>query len=224
MDTTMELDDLKLAWQTLDRRLQEQNALGRQLLAGNRLDRARAQLRPLYLGQILQIVGGAALALLAAPFWIGHRDVPHLLIAGLTVHAYAIAMIVVAARTLYLLRCVDYSAPVLAIQKQLATLRDVHVRNGLIVGLAWWWLWIPLLMMALMGAFGADLYARAPSVVVIGGAISMVGLAATWWLLRWARDPRRPRLARFVEDGVTGTSLRRAQTSLADIVAFEHET
>ena len=27
MDTTMELDDLKLAWKTLDARLQQQNAL-----------------------------------------------------------------------------------------------------------------------------------------------------------------------------------------------------
>jgi hypothetical protein len=223
MDTTMELDDLKLAWQTLDRRLREQNTLSRQLLTVNRLDKARAQLRPLYLGQILQIVGGAALALVAAPFWVAHRDVPHLLIAGLTVHAYAIAMIVLAARTLYLLSRVDYAAPVLVIQKQLATLRDFYVRNGLIVGLAWWWLWMPLMMIAFMTWFGADLYARAPSVVGIGSAIALVGLAATWGILRWSRDPRRPRLARFVEDGVTGASLRRAQTSLAELVEFERD-
>jgi hypothetical protein len=47
MEAGMELDELKHAWKTLDRRLEQQNALGLQMLRDGRLERARRGLRPL---------------------------------------------------------------------------------------------------------------------------------------------------------------------------------
>jgi hypothetical protein len=44
--------------------------------------------------------------------------------------------------------------------------------------------------------------------------------SASLWLLRWARDPRRPRLAAFVERSVIGGSLRRAQDALDEVARF----
>ena len=47
MESIMELDELKTAWQSLDRRLQQQNALNFQLLRSHRVDAMRRGLRPL---------------------------------------------------------------------------------------------------------------------------------------------------------------------------------
>jgi len=219
----MELDDLKLAWQTLDRRLEQQNRFSLQLFRDSKLDKARARLRVLHWGQILQIIAGALVALMAGAFWTQHREVTHLLIAGLIVHMYGVLMILLGARTLWLINQIDYAAPIVAIQKQLAQLRSFHIRNGLWAGLPWWLLWMPFMMIAFMGLFDADLYADAPSVIYGGTAIGVVGLLATWGFHRWSRYPRRPRLAKFVQDSVTGVSLRRAQAELDEIARFEQE-
>lgn len=223
MESIMELDDLKLAWQTLDRRIEQHNSLNLQLFRDSKLDRARSRLRPLYWGQIIQIIAGALVTLMAGSFWTHHREVTHLLIAGLIVHVYGVLMILLGARTLWLINQIDYAAPVVTIQKQLAQLRSFHIRNGIWAGLPWWLLWMPFMMMFFMGQFGADMYANAPAVIYGGTAIGVVGLLATWWFHRWSRDPSHPRLAKFVQDSVTGASLRRAQVELDEIVRFEQE-
>ncbi|MET0226197.1 MAG: serine/threonine protein kinase, partial [Dokdonella sp.] len=82
---------------------------------------------------------------------------------------------------------------------------------------------MPFMMVLLMVLFGADLYADAPSVIYSGSAVGILGLIATWWFHRWSRDPRRPRLARFVDDSMTGDSLREAQAHLDEIARFERE-
>ena len=46
METTMELDELKQAWQTLDRHLARQHDLQWQILRDRKLDKVRDHLRP----------------------------------------------------------------------------------------------------------------------------------------------------------------------------------
>jgi len=223
MDTSMELDELKTAWRTLDRRLERQNALNLQRFVDGRLDKLRSRLRPLYWGQLAQMMTGVLLVLFAVGFWTRYREVTHLLLAGIILHVYGVLMIICGGVTLGLMSRIDYAAPVLAIQKQLATVRRLYIRSGTLVGLAWWLLWMPFMMVLLMVLFGADLYADAPSVIYSGSAVGILGLIATWWFHRWSRDPRRPRLARFVDDSMTGDSLREAQAHLDEIARFERE-
>ena len=54
----MELDDMKLAWQTLDRRLELRNALDMDLLRERKLDKMKSGLRPLLFGQAIQLAAG----------------------------------------------------------------------------------------------------------------------------------------------------------------------
>jgi hypothetical protein len=143
-------------------------------------------------------------------------------LAGACVHAYGVAAIALAGSTMGLIRTIDYSLPVLDIQKQLLKLRRFYIINGMIAGLPWWFMWVPVLMV-LAGLAGVDLYAKAPSVVWIGMGIGIAGLFATWWFHRWSRSPRRPRLAKAMEDSVTGGSLRKAQAILGEISHFEAE-
>jgi hypothetical protein len=217
----MELDDLKSAWQTLDRRLDAQAALNLHIFKDGKLDKARRGLRPLVWGQAFQMLCGVALILISVSFWSSHLDIAHLLLAGLLVHVYGVLMIIFGGVTLSLIDRIDYAAPVLAIQKQLGQLRRFYIRTNIGLGLAWWFLWMPLMMMLFMSAFGADLYANAPSVIFSGTAIGAVGLLLTWWFHRWSRHPSRPQMAKTVEDSVAGGSLNRAQRVLNEIAQFE---
>lgn len=219
----MELDELKEAWKTLDKRLEQQGALNLHVFRQHRMDKLKSSLRPLSWGQALQIVVGALLALWGGSFWFDHRDIAHLLVAGLIVHAYGIVLIGFGAAMQTFLHRIDYSAPVLAIQRQLAHLRQIHIRGGMLAGLSWWFLWMPFLMMFFMSRHGADLYATAPSVIWIGTAVGIAGLLVNLWLHRWSRHPSRPRLAKVIEDSATGASLRKAQAYLDEIAQFEQE-
>ena len=217
----MELDDLKTAWQTLDRRLDAQTALNLHIFKDGKLDKARRGLRPLAWGQAFQILCGVGLVVLSVPFWSAHLDVPHLLLAGISVHVYGVLMIICGGATISMISRIDYAAPVLAIQKQLGHTRRFYVRTNVGLGLAWWFLWMPMMMMFFMSAFGVDLYANAPSVIYGGTAIGAVGLLLTLMFDRWARHPSRPAMAKIVDDSVAGGSLNRAQRVLDEIAQFE---
>ena len=227
MENIMELDELKATWQALDRKMTRSNAIQLQLFKDGKLKNMRAGLRPLFWGQVVQMIFGVPFILLAGLLWyrVGTFDLPlpvPLLIAGIIVHAYGVITVAMAGQTLSLISRIDYSAPVLVIQKQLATLRRTYIVNGMLSGLPWWFLWVPLLMV-LAGLSGGDLYAKAPSVVWIGMGVGIVGLLATWWFHRWSRNPKRPRLAKAMEDSVTGGSLRKARQLIDEIARFEKE-
>ncbi|MEP7042360.1 MAG: hypothetical protein ABI843_04825 [Dokdonella sp.] len=74
-----------------------------------------------------------------------------------------------------------------------------------------------------MSLFGTDLYANMPGVIHLDLGVGIAGLIATWWLLRWSLHPRRPKLARFIDDGMTGSSLRNAQAALDEVARFEQD-
>lgn len=224
METIMELDELKAAWLSLDRRLEQHNAMNLQLFKDGRMQKLRSSLRPLYWGQILQILFGVLFAVLAGSFWPDHLDVPHLLLSGLIVHVYGVLSIVMGGITLGMISRVnsDYSAPVLEIQKRLAKVRRFYVLGGMIIGLPWALLWMPVLVV-LAGLGGVDLWKHAPSVFWIGGSIGVAILLGTAWFHRWSRSPKRPRLAQAMEDSVTGGSLIKAKRILGEIEQFEKE-
>ena len=223
MESTMELDDFKQAWQTLDRRLERQNAINLHLYTDGKLAKARARLRPLAWGQALQMVFGALLMLLAGSYWPDHRDVPHLLVSGLVVHAYGLAITILGGVTLGMIGRIDYAAPVLGIQQQLARLRRFYIRGGMVAGLSWWLLWVPFLIV-LAGLDGnADGQSWLGSYLAISTSVGIAGLLATWWFHRWSRHPSRPRLAKAMDDSLTGSSLRKAQRLLDELAQFEKE-
>jgi hypothetical protein len=223
MESIMELDDLKLAWQTLDRRLQQQNALNLHLFRSGRLDQARRGLRPLMWGQAVQMLIGAAGALWFAPFWVAHRHELPLLLAGLVMHAYCLGLIAFGAVMQAQIARIDYAAPVLAIQRQLLLLRRTFVHGGMLIGLPWWFLYVPLLMVLAKVGSNADLFDNAPAWVWVSLGVGMLGLALTAWFHRWANQPQRVALGRMLEDAAAGSSIRRAQAALDEVTRFEQD-
>ena len=126
-DTLMDIDDLKVAWQRLDRKLDRQNALAFEHFKDGRVRTMRARLRPLLLGQLAQCVIGAGLVVFAARTWLTHWDHGPLRTAGLVMHVYGVLVIIAGARTVHLIRQIDYAAPVVGLQPQLDGTHAVFV-------------------------------------------------------------------------------------------------
>lgn len=219
----MELDELKQAWQSLDRRIDQQYTLQLHVFRDRKLEALHGHLRPLVWGHALQILFGVLLILLAVSVWANHLREAHLLVAGLVVHVYGVAAAIFGGVMLSRISRMDNSAPVLDLQKQLARVRRQYVIGGMWVGLPWWLLWVPCAMLVFMALFGADFYRNAPMVVWINLGVGVLGLLATWAFHRWSHHPSRPRLAKRLDDSLSGSSLRKAQAVLTEIAQFERD-
>ncbi len=229
MDITMELDELKQAWQTLDRHLQQQNAMNFELLREKRVDRMKSSLRPLLFGQIIQILFGAGMILIGVDVWASHRDVPHLLIAGLAMHVYGVATVITGGVVCSGIAGIDHAAPVLGLQCRLARLRRNYVISGVCVGLPWWVMWVPFLMTLAMSVVGVDIYAvaNASSTLTnwlnISLAVGVLGLLGTWVLHRWSRHPSRAAFGKKLDDSLAGGSVLKAQAELDALKRYSEE-
>lgn len=217
---TMELDDIKTTWQSLNRQLEKHNTLNLQLLRDNRSEKMKRAFRWAVTGQSLQLFFGVLLTCVFAPFWIQHRDSLHLVVYGLTMHAYGLSMILFAARDLALIAAIDYSAPVLAIQKQLSALRRQRQIAAQWFAIAGCLMWVPLTLIVFYW-LGADLWIHAPQVVfwlIASGLASIAVLGLIVWL---ARRPGFARLRRAIDESIAGKSLLQAQAALDEIARFE---
>lgn len=215
----MELDDLKTAWRTLDARLQQQETLALHALHDRQSRRARVGLRPLFWGQLIQMLFGVAVLLSGVAIWTSTDGVPALMAAGLVLHVYGVAVVIASGMTLGFMQKIDYTAPVVTIQRQLAHVRRCYVIGGMVTGLPWWMLWmVPPLVLAHLGGHTGSMAWLVPAAV-----ISVAGLLGTWWFHRWVRRPGREALARRMENSLTGASLRKAQAALDEVRTFERE-
>jgi serine/threonine-protein kinase len=215
----MDLDALKRTWQQIDRRLERQHALAVAQFQEGRMRRMQSGLRALYWGQWLQVMLGALCMVVATRVWYAHWDVLHLRVAALIVHGYGLAAILCGERILTLMGRVDPTAPVVAIQRQIAELRRWYVWSGNALGLPWWFLWLPVFMV-LAALVGVDVYARAPRLLVYCAGIGGVGLAIMLGLDALARRPGWHRLAGYHEASMVAASLRRAQAAIDEVQRF----
>jgi hypothetical protein len=219
METTMELDELKSAWQALDRHLQQQTALHRHLLLERRLDQVRANLRRLYWGKIVQILFGDALIYFGIMAAIRYRDTPHLLACGIFTLAYGLLIVILGGVTIGKVSSIDYAAPVLEIQKRVGALHRLQIIGSRCAGLPWWLLWIAIFVLEVKTMLGADLFITAPGFVWANVALGAIGICASVGIYRrWRRA--RPDAVREFEDR-SFRSLADARRMLDEIERFE---
>lgn len=221
-NVSIDLDEFKQAWQRLDRRLAAQQALAFQAFRDGRVRTLRRRLWPLYGGQIVQMAVGSAMVAFGVYGWSRHWPMTPVVVAGALLHLYGVALIAAGARTIWLMNRLDYAAPVLTIQRQMAGLRAWYVRCGIWLGQAWWLLWMPCVIV-LAAAAGANVWERAPGVFWLGAAIGIVGVLLTEGAARLSRRPGWRWLSVLNDDAIAGTSLRRAQAVLDEIGRFEQE-
>ena len=218
----MEPNELKSAWQTLEKTLERSNRLSAAMLRQQRQDATHKHLWPLRLNQAFQIFFGVLFIALAALLWSTKPTAISVVLAGVAVQAYGIGCIITAGVVFSALNSIDYAAPVVAVQGGLARVRRAYGICVLVAGLSWWFLWIPLLML-LAGLAHINLYAHAPSVIWIGMAIGVAGLAGTYWIYAYSLKSSNQQLRRFVERAAFGGSLQKALQQLHEVRRFEEE-
>lgn len=221
----MDFDTLQRRWDRLNETLD------------TRLDRQSQALRALYLqtveravrrsswGLSAEVIITIPVLLLLGSFLAAHIIEPRFFVPALLLQLFAIVQLALHIHKLVVLRSLDYSEPVVSIQKRLAALRVRSLRQ-----LVWLYaclplLWPPLLIVAMQGLLGLDAY------VLLGlpylAVNLLVGLACVplvLWLAR-ALAPQvahLPALQRLVDD-LTGRSLREALDALDAAAAFERE-
>ena len=221
----MELDALKLALARLDERLDQEVALQARQIRSFTRDRLEGHLRPVARAQVWVILFGALACFLGVAAWYGNFDRTDLFISGVILHAYGIVTIATGVATIVMVGQVDYSEPVVAIQKRLARVRHTALIAGMVAGMPWFILWLPFAIAVFAVLFGVDVANSAGAgfwgLIAIVGAIA---LAAPSLVYRWAKGTKRDRIAKAFEDVFTGANLRRAQAHLDEIARFERDS
>jgi hypothetical protein len=218
----MELDELKSAWQALEKTLERGNQLNLAMLRQQKQDAVHRSLRPLKLNQAFQICFGVIFIVLAALLWSTKPTAISVILGGVAVQVYGIGCILTAGLVFSSLSGIDYAAPVVAVQGGLARVRRAYGISVLVAGLSWWFLWIPLLVL-LAGLAHVNIYAHAPSVIWIGMAIGVAGLSGMYGLYRYSLKSSNMRLRQFVERATFGRSLQKALEQLNEVRRFEKE-
>lgn len=215
---TIELDNFKDVWKEINRSLERQHALALHQSKETKLTGLRHGLHSLRAGQFIQLLTGVVLTGMSAEFWLNHLSVPHLAVWGLLLHAYGLMLIIFAARDLALIHRIDYGAPVVAIQRQIATLREWRLRAGLWFGIAGCFIWVPFLLMIFYW-LGADIWVVKPQVVYWFLANGFFCLLAASFLVRISTQKNR--IGSLLREQFIGRSVRRAQAVLEEIENFE---
>jgi len=216
----MELDDLKGAWQILDRRLQQQSALNLHIFREGKLDKVRANLRRLYWGKIVQILFGDALIYFGVMSTIRYHDTPHLLACSVFMLAYGLLIVVLGGVIIGKVSRIDYAAPVLEIQKRVGALCRLQIIGSRCAGLPWWLLWIAIFVLEVKANLDTDLFVTAPSFVWANVVLGVIGIFASTWLYRWWRQKRPDAVRKFEDQSFRG--LANARKMLDEIERFEH--
>lgn len=220
----MELDDLKIAWTELDRRIANVEYVVRADRQARTFSSVRRVLRLLGMRQAVQVVAGIFMIAIVAPYWIAHHGVPHLLIAGLSLHLYGVLAVCAAVVQLLVIGRTYYTAPVVTFQKRMAELQRLRIVCALATGLPWFVLWIPLMVVGVDRWLGVDLYLRMPAWMLGNVGLGFVVMAVSVWIARrMAGRPResRPKWVQRVIDDLAGCSLRRVARELEEIENFE---
>jgi hypothetical protein len=215
----MELDELKSAWQRLDRRVDALTAINRQLVTATVMRRSRGWLVPVSIGSVLNIVAGLAFAVFCGAYWTAHLDKPGVVVAGVILHAASVGLVVIGAVRIALVMRVDYTQPVLEIQRALARIQQWEARS--FFG-AWFGSWLVVsagLIVAVATRTGVDLWQVSPSYVLLSLAVSLAGGLMPLLLHRWARR-RGGRLAAWFDSFLLNRSVARASAAVAEIDDF----
>ncbi len=212
----MELEQLKAAWHDQAQRIDRLEAAALQAWRAPREHAVRQRLRAFSGLQLAWLLLWIAVTVLAARFWIEHRQVPQLLLTGLAFHAYGIAAIWVSiTRALLAIRIERSDATVLRQLRRIAQLRRFTALTELALSLPWFWLWLLATQWLCAQWLGVDLYAAAPRWFLATLGVGVLAMLGSGLLARWAlrRLPATHVLRRGLEN-LSGRSLAQAQQQL----------
>jgi serine/threonine-protein kinase len=221
----MDLDALKARWLEQDRKLDAAVRLNERLLREVVLGKADTALKRLSRFVWVEVLLNAGGTLMLGRFIVDHLAEPRFLIPALALQLGLIALIVAGARQLAALAGIDYDAPVVDIQRRLASLRAERIGTMkwslLLAPLAW----VPLFVVGMKGFFAVDVYATFSTAWLAANLVVgvLVIPAGVWASRRYAdRAGRWPLVRRLLRD-VGGQNLAAARGFLDSLSQFGDE-
>ncbi len=124
----MEIDELKKIWRVYDQKLERNWQLNLHLLRQTNLDKAKSKLRYLVMLHAFSLAICIPLCLLFLYFVFSHIEAFHFVLAGSILFFWTAFVAYSAIEQLRIIQHVDYSAPVIIIQKKLASLKLVMIK------------------------------------------------------------------------------------------------
>ena len=220
----MDIDELKTAWRALDERVSQSLALNLQTRRDYTMDRARASLNVLAWSPRGNLAMNVIAAVVDGAFLARHMHEARFAVPAALLLGVAIVAIVWHARQLALLSRIDYSGPVVTIQRTLAEVYAMRVRESRWILVSGPLLWTPGLIVV-AGLIGIDLYAVVNGLWIIvnllfGAAVLAAGF---WFSRRYAAQLKESTAAKRMADSFAGASLTRAMKLVDEISEFEAE-
>jgi bacteriorhodopsin len=231
----MDLEDLKTRLAEQDAKLDQVLRLNATAVRELQLSKTRSSLRWLVPGIVFELFMTVVAVVWLGDFIAGHLREPGFLLPAVLVDVCVIAFMGSCIRQLVVIASLDYSLPVVTVQKELGQLRILRIRTTKWVMMLSFVLWFPVLLVLLEGFLGVDLWRilgavgdRDGSFVAWVAANVLFGLAVAlvmiWVSNRYAdRADRSPAVRRLMDD-FAGRSLKKDLSSLDSIVRFETES
>lgn len=191
--------------------LQHQELAARLLLSRRELmNRVESALRPLFRGQIIQILIGVAIIVLGAQCWARNMNVPHRLVSGVILHVYGLLIIAAAASVCTRIKRIDYSQPVDQVRNKLDDVKNVYLRFGSLIGFPWWLMWLPVVV-----AFGFDGVMH-PNSLIPSLVVGVIGLVVSYWLYFKVKRSDKASASQFRKK-LAGESIANAYLAIKEI-------
>jgi len=230
----MELEDLKTRLAEQDAKLDQVIRLNTTAVRELQLSKTKSSLRWLVPGVVFELVMTIVAVVWLGNFIYGHLWEARFLLPAVLVDVCMIVFMGSCIRQLAMIASLDYSLPVVALQKDLGKLRILRIRTTKWVMTLSFVLWFPVLLVLFEGFLGVDLWRILGAVGgrdgnfiawVVGNVLFglAVALVLIWVSHRFAnRMERSPAIKRLM-DHLAGHSLTQALGSLDAVVRFEME-
>jgi hypothetical protein len=230
----MNLDDLKTRLAEQDAKLDQVIRLNTTAVREIQISKTKSSLRWLVPGVVLELVLTILAVLWLGSFIFGHLGEPKFLLPALFIDICCIALLGSCIYQLIIVGSLDYSLPVVTVQKELGKLRILRVRATKWTMILSFVLWFPVPIVLFEGLFGVDLWKILGAIGdrdgnfvtwVVGNVLFglAVALVMIWLWNRYAnRVTPSPAIKRLM-DAFAGHSLTKALLSLDSIAQFEKE-
>jgi bacteriorhodopsin len=230
----MNLDELKIRLAEQDAKIDQVIRLNAMAVREVQLSKTKSSVRWLVRGVAFELLMTIVAVVWLGDFMAGHLREPRFLLPAVVIDICVIAFMGASIRQLVVMASLNYSLPVVSVQKELGRLRILRIRTTKWAMILSFVLWFPALIVLLKGFLGVDMWRILGAVGEQDGSFLawvvanvlfglVVALGMIWISKRYAhRMDRSPMLKRLMDD-VAGHSLTKALSSLDSIVRFEAE-
>ncbi|SHK04986.1 hypothetical protein SAMN04488028_102618 [Reichenbachiella agariperforans] len=224
MDAKIELENLKSTWATVEAKLDRNWKLNLKVIREGNLEKVRDKMKNLLRVKVITftfyLIGG----LCFAGFGIQHAAQWYMALTGGVFTLWAVLVCFTSVKEIELIMKLDYTAPVIELQRQLVTLRTTIIRYFR-VGVWVFPLYMGWVIMAFQVFFGVDIIAVADQTWLysqLGFTIVFMFPLALWMHSKLIPENADKKWMQRLLQG-NGSQVAGAQAFLGEIREFEEE-